>query len=208
MSMQRPIARLAALLVIGAGLVLGSGVSAHACSCVQRATVANAKQADAVFVGTVGDLAPGLRYTNQVEVSAFFKGDVPAAVTVNTGQEATGGVASSCNYQLTPGEELLFFAHGAGDAYSTHLCDFSAPASDRLLERIEKITGPAIAPPSPSPDEEPRVKESDQAGQAGQAARADAAASADGTNGGLLWGIGLLVAVGVVAVWALARRAR
>lgn len=195
--MRRTIARLTAPLLIGAGLVLGSGTPAHACSCAQLRHDARVAMSDAVFVGTVGPLAQGLEYTRHVDVSSVYKGDVPRAVTVNTGQEGTNGV-SSCDFELAAGRELLFFANGAGDAYSTGACNVPEPASDDVLRRVTAAIGGTPYGPL----------RADGPGSA-PAAESDSAPAAESKPGAtwmaLLLGLGL--AGGVVLVIAR-RRAR
>jgi hypothetical protein len=103
---------------LGGCLLIGSGTPVHACSCVASSPKERVAASDAVFAGTVGATVPGLLYTRTTDVAGVYKGDVPAVVTVNTGQEGPNGQANSCNYSLDVGDKLLFFADGAGDPYS------------------------------------------------------------------------------------------
>jgi hypothetical protein len=202
MTMRRVLVRVLAPALVGAGLVLGSGVPAHACSCIMPSVRASALGADAVFVGRVGPAVGS--FTNLVEVSRVYQGSVPTEVTVNTGMEGPG-VSTSCDYELPLGKELLFFADGSGDAYSAGPCAVPSSPTDPVVERLEAITGgpseaPEPASPAATPGDEGSSRES-----------ADVASGVAGTAGtatlgiGVLLGLGLMAA-GVVAVMASRRR--
>jgi hypothetical protein len=97
MTMRLTTARLVAPASLGGCLLIGSGTPAHACSCAVSSPTERVAEADAVFVGSVGDLVDGLDYTRTISVAGVYKGDVPAVVSVNTGQEGPNGPGNSCN---------------------------------------------------------------------------------------------------------------
>lgn len=199
MTTRRALARMLAPALVGAGLVLGSGVPAHACSCALQTVRAAAQGADAVFVGTVGPLVDDLEYTNHVEVHRVYQGSVPAEVTINTGQEDSPGVSSSCDLTLTPGREMVFFAAGSGDAYSVGPCDFPSQPSAHVVERLAAITGGAPVAPEPTA---PPDSAADEGGppQSADVASDDVA----GTPGSNSLGIGLLLGLGLMGAGAVA----
>lgn len=122
MELRRLLARLGVLVLICTGLVFATTATAHACSCAPVSLRASVAGADAVFVGTPGELVAGLRVTRYVEVSSVYKGDVAATVTVNTGQEGPEGIMNSCDYDLVPGQKRVFFAAGSGAEWSSGMC--------------------------------------------------------------------------------------
>jgi hypothetical protein len=107
-----------------------------------------------VFVGTVGDLVAGLDYTRTIYVGGVYKGDVPAVVSVNTGQEGPNGAGNSCNYDLAAGKELLFYADGAGAAYTAGACNHPTEAGRGVLQHAQNVTGEAFVTYAPGPAED------------------------------------------------------
>jgi hypothetical protein len=70
---------------------------------------------------------------------------VPAVVSVNTGQEGPNGPGNSCNYDLAAGKELLFYADGAGAAYTAGACNHPTEAGRGVLQRVESVAGVSVA---------------------------------------------------------------
>lgn len=194
MSTWRSIGRLVALALLGGCLVIGANTPAHACSCALRPTAERVTRADAVFAGTVGATVPGLLYTRTVDVASVYKGDVPAVVTVNTGQEGPHGEANTCNYSLDVGEELLFFADGEGDPYSL-VCNHPLQAGKGLLHEVEMVTGESPVTYASAPAGDPQEEVPDAEPDSGQSG-----------PGRWVWpGLGL-VALAVAVVVVLRRR--
>jgi len=158
-AMRTLIARLVVLVLVGAGMVLGSGVPAAACSCPRQPLRAHLQGADAVFVGTVGNLVDGLGYTNVVRVSSVYVGDVPAVVTVNTGQEGLAGSGNSCNVSLRPGRRRLFVASGDGGEYGIGPCSAPGALNEQVTRRLESLAGSAAAPEPAQPIAVPQAVE-------------------------------------------------
>lgn len=121
--------RLALVLALVTGLVVGGAGTASACSCVPFTKAQLVENATAIFTGTVtGASAPfwpigtcarssadAVTYT--VAVETVYKGDVAKTVTVRT---AASG--ASCGYEFQAGKRYTVFATGTRDSLETNLC--------------------------------------------------------------------------------------
>lgn len=145
---------LAVALLAGAGLVILAPSPAMACSCVPAGTGQPVRWADAVFEATVTDVdEPPLRglvsstdpRTYHVEVQTVFEGEPADEV-----RSAMSG--ASCGLEgVSEGDRYVFFATTETDGLWTSLCSGTAPGTDRLVRRVEAVTGPGAASPDPSP---------------------------------------------------------
>jgi hypothetical protein len=139
--MEDVIPRLLAVLLLVCGVVVATGAAASACPQVDSSPASLSKNADAVFTGTVSERTrqgPGIHYA--VEVHQIYKGDVDeqASLTTPRSPRACGEPG------LRQGEDYVFFV--TGDRIDTH---GAAPATDRLVGRIERLLGdgrPATPP--------------------------------------------------------------
>jgi hypothetical protein len=135
--------RLLALLLLVCGLVVATtGTAAAACP-QHSSPAALAKDADAVFTGTVTDRTrqgPGIHYA--VEVAQVYKGDVDAEAQLTTPRKA-----SACGEpDLEPGTDYVFFV--SGDRIATN---GAAPATDARVARVERLLGPGSSPTPAEP---------------------------------------------------------
>lgn len=143
---------LAALILAGCGVVLGQ-LPAHACSCVSGSMQSHAKQASDVFTGTVSDVSRQrsgkLVTTYTVAVERVYKGDVRTA-TVQV--SSTGSTRSCALTDLQADRSYLFFVRADGSELSANSCGGTAPASNTMLTRVERLLGdgrPATPPQVP-----------------------------------------------------------
>ncbi len=155
---------LVAVLLVGGFVTVGAAPAQAACTCQSSITTAQSiKVADAVFTGTVGDVAapepataPATAViTNAVEVDRVYKGriDTPQQV-VGTTQRTV----STCGLgQLQTGRRYLFVVEAAGAtageaAWTDDGCSGTRVATQTLLTEVEGILGagePATPPPPP-----------------------------------------------------------
>ena len=150
---------LAALFLAGSGVVLAQ-LPAHACSCVNASTQAQAKRADEVFSGTVTDARSqksGRRatsWTYDVAVERIYKGDV----ATSTVRVTSPGSEPSCGLgQLPADKPYVFFAQADGSELSADGCGGTAPASGRFVRRVEQVLGDGHTPTTPEPAPEQAV---------------------------------------------------
>lgn len=133
---------LPALLLVCSAVVATAGPAA-ACPRVDRSLASLAKNADAVFTGTVSDRAARgqqVRYT--VDVQQIYKGDAgeQAELTTPRGPRACG------EPDLAEGQAYVFFT--TGDNIAIH---GAPPATDERVKRLERLLGDGrpATPPEP-----------------------------------------------------------
>lgn len=147
---------LAALLLAGLGVVV-SQLPAHACSCVSATTASQTKAAHDVFTGTVTavmsarkpDGQRGAIMTYDVEVDRVYKGSISSSEVQVTSERGS----SSCGLgQLPADRRYLFFAQSDGTELSADSCGGTAPASDKLVTKVQKLLGDGRGPVPPEPE--------------------------------------------------------
>ncbi len=147
---------LAALVLAGIGVVLGQ-LPAQACSCVTASTAAHARDANAVFTGTVtqvraeqkADGQRGATMTYDVRVDRVYKG----AISSSTVQVTSDRSGSSCGLgQLPTDRRYAFFTKSSGSELSATSCGGTARASARLVGEIESILGSGHDPVPSEPE--------------------------------------------------------
>lgn len=151
------VGRLLAVLVLAGIVVVVGQLPAQACSCVSASTAAHAKDANAVFTGTVTDVASeqkadgqrGATMTYDVQVDRVYKGAVSSS-TVQVTSERSG---SSCGLgQLPADRRYAFFTKASGSELSATSCGGTARASAKLVAEIENVLGSGHDPVPPEPD--------------------------------------------------------
>lgn len=180
-----------AALLLGAGLSLLGAAPAVACSCEPANRGQHAKEADAVFAGTLTDIdrprgipvissGDEARYT--FDVDAVYAGDVASAAVVASAWSGAG-----CGLEgMTVGERYVVIAYRDGKGLGATLCGGTGPASPRLEGQVSNALGPAALPDPGGGD-----------GAAGLPYPSPAAA--------WVW-VGGLLAVGVPLWWLWSRR--
>ena len=140
-ALRRILAVMAALTVAGAGLVGTSVASASACTCAQMALGSLAKNADAVFVGTVDDeRTEGGDHVYTLRVSDVYSGSPGSTTTVRTSADE-----GACGVTMQPGEQYMVVGDQPklhGDVTTTE-CSGTRPISDRTIAMVERALGPA-----------------------------------------------------------------
>ena len=139
--MEDVLTRLMAVLAFVCCALVATGAPASACPKVDSSPAALAKNADAVFTGTVSDRTrqgPGVHYA--VDVQQVYKGDVEeqAELTTPRNPRACG------EPDLEPGRDYVFFV--TGDRIDQH---GAAPATDARVARVERLLGPGTSPTPP-----------------------------------------------------------
>lgn len=136
-------------LILACGLVAVAEMPAHACKCVSGVEDA-IMDADAVFTGMVVATTDDRRPTYDVEVDRVYKGDIDTA-TVQV-KDTAGG--TSCALDQQPlGERYAFFVTADGDTFVASACSGATRSTDRVVGRIEQITGEGRDPVPPVPPE-------------------------------------------------------
>jgi len=186
-------ARLAAAMLLAClGLVLLVEAPAFACTCKQAGLEQQAKQADAIFIGTIDSVATeGNDHTYSITASRAYLGTPERLTQV----ESLGSTASCGLGNLDAGTTYVFFANGTSSPYDADGCPGgTSTANPTRITKIEEILGEgtSVDPPPPPEATLDRVEESAPPGFARMAAPGGAAAI-----------IGLL---GLVVVRRLARR--
>lgn len=139
-------------LTILAALTFGVAVIAHppgqafACSCLQPGPpMESAAQSEAVFAGTVANIAPqpagqfggGVLVT--FDVQQVWKGPVGPQLTLSTSSSS-----ASCGYEFVAGEEYIVYANAQEGMLATGLCSRTAPLANAAAD-VEAL-GPGEAP--------------------------------------------------------------
>jgi hypothetical protein len=143
---------LSALLLAGSGVVAtgATGAPALACPASRTSLDRQTRQADDVFVGSVGQRAKQGRRTvvYTVTVDRVYKGDVDTTdVAV-----MTPAAARACGLpDLRTGTEYVFFTSGA-DLETTSTAG-TARATDGRVRRVERLLGEGRPPAPPEPVE-------------------------------------------------------
>lgn len=162
-----PRSRLSGLLsavlmaVLGAGLlVLATPAPAQACTCATQDTESFARQARAVFTGTVGEVVvarPGgadnnAEYTHEVSVDLVYKGRVDSPeIEVVTGGRQSGGCGLG---RLAADENYTFFVRLQGEVLMAAPCGGTSRTRPALTAQLEALYGEGMAPtPAPTPVE-------------------------------------------------------
>ena len=148
---------LVVLLLACSGVVLAQ-VPAHACKCQRTSVQEDVKRADDVFSGVLLDRSTerggtGRRTTYDVEADTVFSGDVTRPRV-----EVTSSASSSCGLgELRTDRRYVFFVVEEGARLVTDRCSGTERATDSLVKRIERVTGPGtdLRPPEQPPAEAP-----------------------------------------------------
>lgn len=131
----------AAAAMVAAALVVGLTTPAYACTCAQIDLQTQAKQADAVFVGTPVDVSTsGGNDVYEVRVSDVYEGTADPVTTVQTASQA-----SACGVDLKLDRQYMFVGtqkQPHGDV-STTVCSGTQPISDQVILDVEQALGPA-----------------------------------------------------------------
>jgi hypothetical protein len=142
--------------LLAAAALAGCGVAVGALP-AEAGPQADAKRANAVFVGTVSDVSRAPRQgerpataTYDVQVERVYKGGVSteAVQVVSSRTDQTCG-----RLDLDPGRQYVFFVGNDGRALTADTCSGTAPASGRLLARVAAMLGDG-RPPVPAPPEQ------------------------------------------------------
>jgi len=153
---------LAAFALALTGLVLAVPTPAFACRCQVGDLDRQVARADAVFVGTVDEVAGirrGQAYEYSVTARQAFKGTVDRDVSVTSrASSAACGLGA-----LQAGTDYLFLVAGDSQPYTADTCSGSGPAAPRRLQKLESVAGPAeaITPPAPQTATRSRVEDSE-----------------------------------------------
>lgn len=148
---------LAALVLACTGLVLSQG-AAQACTCESLTTQAATKAATSVFTGTVTDSSTaakpdgqrGTITTYDVAVERVYKGQVrTATLTVTSSKDHLGcGPA-----RVRDDEPYVFFTRTSGEELRVTRCGGTAPATDKLVGKVEKLLGGGRPPVPDEPEQ-------------------------------------------------------
>lgn len=150
---------LVALILAGSGLALGpTPVQAvQPVPCPQQTTQQHVMAADAIFTGVVkssergpvADAQPGSTFTHEVAVDLVYKGDV----TTSTVQVRTDQSRVTCSLgKLATGTSYMFFVQPDGEIWTAAGASGTAPASDELLAKVERLLGAGNQPVPPAPE--------------------------------------------------------
>ncbi|UYM04877.1 hypothetical protein [Solicola gregarius] len=170
----------AAAAMVATALVVGLTTPAYACSCVQIDLQTQAKQGDAVFVGTPVDVTEsGNSAVYEVRVSDVYAGTADPTTTVRTAADG-----ASCGVDLKLDRQYMFVGdqkqpHGE---VSTTMCSGTQPISDQAILDVEKALGPAT-PYRDTSGTGGRDQAGDDKADAASGDDKDTTASEGGTNG-------------------------
>ena len=197
---------LLAFLLAGAGVVVLAPAPAMACSCVAADPPRHVRWADAVFEATVTDVDDpflgGIVSTTDtrtfhLDVGTSFKGE-PADEVRSMLHGASCGLEG-----VSEGERYVFFATAEkNDQLWASLCSGTAPATDRLVRKVEAATG---SDDGASSETSPAAGSTDRSSPGNLAGDDPPAQSAVPL---VLWlppAVGLAVVAGIVVVWRLRR---
>lgn len=204
---------LVAAVVSGCGLVLlGPAPPASACSCVAGNPATYVEWAEVIFVGTLtgppselGQGPPLLDSTDPVaytfDVEKTLEGEASDPATVQSARSS-----ASCGLEgMQVGTSYVMFAdatRGPDDALSATLCGGSQPATPRLVQRVEALTGGAETP-APSPAADPSADPADPTEAAAPTGSEPGDSSGMPPAGYVL--AGLAVVALAATAWALVR---
>lgn len=137
---------LIALMLAFSGVVL-TQLPAHACTCVLRPLDSQVKRADLVFSGVLVDTTEGKKSrTYDVKADAVFKG----MLTTSDVQVVTD--ASGCGLTgLKSDKPYAFFVVDEGGDLVADQCGGTARAADKLIGKVESVTGPGKPIDKPEP---------------------------------------------------------
>lgn len=150
------------LLTILTALTFGAAVIAHppgrafACSCMMPGPPAEAAaQSEAVFSGTVSEVAPGANgVLVTFDVDNVWKGPSGPQLTL-----ATASDSASCGYSFVAGEQYLVYANPQDGQLATGLCSRTAPianaADDLAALGAGQAPNPGVVPPTEVPADQP-----------------------------------------------------
>lgn len=142
---------LAALLLAGGGVAATGAPAASAPDCPASRTDLDQRtlQADDVFTGSVEERAEqGRTIVYTVRVDRVYKGDLDGTETTVT----TPARARNCGLpDLSTGTDYVFFSQGA-DLETTSTAG-TAPATDPLVRRVERLLGEGRPATPPEPPE-------------------------------------------------------
>ena len=129
-----------ALVLACSGLVLAQ-VPAHACKCVSSDAQRDVKRADDVFTGVLtgatSEVVDRRKVTTyRVEVKTLYKGNLSAGTVKVASRETSCGLGA-----LPADRRYVWFVTASGGDLSADQCGGTAPASDRLVERVETLLG-------------------------------------------------------------------
>jgi len=134
--------KIATLLAIG-GALSAPGES-HACKCAPPPSAKVAMtRSTAVFVGYVADMVttgPGTEKLTEHErmvvlkVRRRWKGE-----DIQEERVATRKVAPACGYPFKKGEVYIVFAEGGPERRRTDRCSNTAPYSEKLARKLDKL---------------------------------------------------------------------
>ena len=160
MSCSRPfrLVTRAVLATLVAGLLVPlAAAPAYACSCVSESVSAQAKRADAVFVGTITERSSAATTTGgiwsstdevtyNVQVDEVYKGSVRA-----TQQVVSVLSGASCGLEVELGRRYLLFPRAdaadpmeptpAPGQFVGSLCDGTTPATPQVLMELQTTLG-------------------------------------------------------------------
>lgn len=129
----------------------------QALDCPQETTQQDVMGADAIFTGLVKSSErgpalggrPGATFTHEVEVDLVYKGDV----TTSTVQVRTDQSRVTCSLgKLATGTSYMFFVQPDGEIWTAAGASGTAPASDKLLVKVERLLGTGNPPVPPAPE--------------------------------------------------------
>ena len=147
--MTRLLRLLLAALLLAGGAVAATDAPALACPGGRQSLALQTKRADDVFVGVVEERSERARTVEYaVRVERIYKGDLDAADATVT----TLARARACGLpDLNPGASYVFLTTGADlEITST---GGTAPATDTLVARVERLLGAGRAAQPPEPVE-------------------------------------------------------
>ena len=142
---------LAALLLAGGGVVATGATAAPALACPASRTGLGqqAMQADDVFAGSVEERAEqGRTVVYTVRIDRLYKGDLDGTEATVT----TPARARACGLpDLRSGTDYVFFTQGV-DLETTSTAG-TAPATDTLVRRVQRLLGEGRPATPPEPPE-------------------------------------------------------
>ncbi len=147
---------LAALLLAGCAVVLGSLPAQAGCTCAAGHTQTHTKRANDVFTGTITHVSSarssegggGATMTYDIDVERVYKGNIKTATVKITSDRSTRACGLG---DLPTDRRYLFFVKADGSELTSDSCSGTARADAQLVHKVEKLLGdgrPAV-PPEP-----------------------------------------------------------